>query len=661
MNPLIDNIWLVPLYPLVAALTIILGRWFKIMPIREIAMFLTVGATGLGLVHAVGALQWLLANPGKAIEMNVPWLTAGSLQFQLGTLLDPMSVMMLIVVTFISLFIQIYTHGYMSHDKGYCRFFAYLAMFNFAMLGLVLSTNLFQMYIFWELVGVCSFLLIGFWYHREPAAKACLKAFLMNRVGDFGLLVGILALLGTTFPWWQQALAKFPNLSLLSFQALPGAADFALTQLIAQHGSATGPVLFTVITLLIFMGPMAKSAQLPLHTWLPDAMEGPTPISALIHAATMVAAGIYLVARVFPLLELSPWASSIIAGIGALTALVAATIALTQTDIKKALAYSTVSQLGFMMAAAGLGAVPAALFHLFTHAFFKAMLFLGSGSVIHACEDEQDMRLMGGLLKKLPITGITYLIGCLSISGFLLSGFWSKDLILLGAVNNPVIFSVLAFTAGMTAFYMFRTFFMTFMGTYRGTTHVHHESPVMVMPLVVLAVPSVLVGFLLSGLVPGVPSFQTLFVPHIAHHLSPLQHEIEHTIIAGLNPLAWASLGIGALGAFAAFLFYGPKPVISADWFRRTFDPLYVLFSRKWYFDEFYQNFVVDKVYLPFARLSSLFDKGIVDGLVNLAGTSVLVGGGALRAVQNGSVQWYLAVLAVGIFSLTCWFVYAAL
>jgi NAD(P)H-quinone oxidoreductase subunit 5 len=662
MNALLENIWLVPLYPLVASLTIILGRWFRLMPVRELAMLLTVGATGAGLVHAVGALQWLLSNPQvKAIETNIPWLTAGPLQLKMGTLIDPMSVMMLLVVTFISLFIQIYTHGYMSHDKGYCRFYAYLAMFNFAMLGLVLSTNLFQMYIFWELVGVCSFLLIGFWYHREPAAKACLKAFLMNRVGDLGLLVGILALLGLSFPWWQVALAKFPDMSLLSFQMLPQAAEFTFNQVLAQHGDAFGPVVFTIITLLIFMGPMAKSAQLPLHTWLPDAMEGPTPISALIHAATMVAAGVYLTARVFPMLELSPWASGIIASIGAATALVAATIALTQVDIKKALAYSTVSQLGFMMAAIGVGAVPAALFHLFTHAFFKAMLFLGSGSVIHACEDEQDMRQMGGLLKKLPITGFTYFIGCLSISGFLLSGFWSKDLILLGALKNPPIFAILAFTAGMTAFYMFRTFFMTFMGKYRGTAHVHHESPVMVLPLVVLAVPSLAVGFLLSGLVPGVPSFQQLFVPHIVEHLTPLQHDIEHNVMFGLNPLAWASLGIGMLGAFAAMLFYGAKPVISADWFRRTFAPLYVLFNRKWYFDELYQNVIVNRLYMPFARLSSGFDKGVLDGVVGLAGYSVLVGGGALRAVQNGSVQWYLAILAVGIFSLTCWFIFSAL
>jgi NAD(P)H-quinone oxidoreductase subunit 5 len=653
MTDLIASIGLVPLYPLAASLIIILGRWLKVLP-RAFAMLLTVGATGAGLVHAVGALQWLLANPhAKPLETNYTWLAAGPLQFKLGTLVDPMSVMMLLVVTFISLFIQIYTHGYMNHDKGYSRFYAYLAMFNFAMLGLVLSTNLFQMYIFWELVGVCSFLLIGFWYHREPAAKACLKAFLMNRVGDFGLLVGILALLGTTFPWWQTMLTAHPNLALLSFQALPGAAEVAFTQL--------GPVLFTAVTLLIFMGPMAKSAQVPLHTWLPDAMEGPTPISALIHAATMVAAGVYLVARIYPMLELSPWASNTIATIGALTAIMAATIALTQTDIKKALAYSTVSQLGFMMAAMGVGAVPAALFHLFTHAFFKAMMFLGSGSVIHACEDEQDMRQMGGLLKKLPITGFTYLIGCLSISGFLFSGFWSKDLILVGAVNHPIVFATLAFTAGMTAFYMFRTFFMTFMGTYRGKAHVHHEDMVMVLPLVVLAVPSIGVGYLLSGNVPGVPSFHHLFVPHIHETLSPLQHQIEHTMFMGLNVMGWISLGIGAAGAFMAFLFYSAKPLFNPDTFRRMFPALYILFTRKWFFDELYQNVVVNRLYMPFARLSSRFDKGLIDGMVSATGQAVLVGGSALKAVQNGSIQWYVAILAVSVFSLTCWFVYSAL
>jgi NAD(P)H-quinone oxidoreductase subunit 5 len=653
MSGLIEHIWLVPVYPLVVALLIILGRWLKLMP-RVGAMILTVLATTTGLVHAVGALQWLLANPhGAAIEQNVNWLAAGPLQLKIGTLLDPLSVMMLLVVTFISLFIQIYTHGYMSHDKGYCRFYAFLALFNFAMLGLVLSTNLFQMYMFWELVGVCSFLLIGFWFHKDSAAKACLKAFLMNRVGDFGLLVGILSLLLASFSWWQPYLAANTGSALLSFQALPGAVQHAFGQL--------GPVWFTVVTLLVFMGPMAKSAQLPLHTWLPDAMEGPTPISALIHAATMVAAGVYLVARVFPMLEFSPWASGIIAGIGCLTALVAATIALTQTDIKKALAYSTMSQLGFMMAAIGVGAVPAALFHLFTHAFFKAMLFLGSGSVIHACEDEQDMRQMGGLLKKLPITGWTYLIGCLSISGFLLSGFWSKDLILVGALNAPVVFAVLAFTAGMTAFYMFRTFFMTFMGTYRGTAHVHHESPVMVMPLVVLAVPSLAVGFLLSGLVPGVPSFQHLFLPGFHHELSPLQHQVEHTVFAGLNPIGWLSLALGGLGAVMAYLFYGARAMFSADRIRRAFPALYALFNGKWFFDELYQQGVLNRLYMPFAKLSSRFDNGIIDGVVTLGGQAVLVSGSALRAVQNGSVQWYLAIVAVGAFSLACWFVYSAL
>jgi proton-translocating NADH-quinone oxidoreductase chain L len=521
------------------------------------------------------------------------------------------------------------------------------------MLGLVLSTNLFQMYIFWELVGVCSFLLIGFWYHREPAAKACLKAFLMNRVGDFGLLAGILMFLGVTFPWWQGFLAQHGSMALLSFQALPAAADVALTQL--------GPVGFTIMALLVFMGPMAKSAQVPLHTWLPDAMEGPTPISALIHAATMVAAGVYLVARVYPLLEYSPWAANVIAIIGTLTAFIAATIALTQVDIKKALAYSTVSQLGFMMAAMGMGAVPAALFHLFTHAFFKAMLFLGSGSVIHACEDEQDMRQMGGLLKKLPVTGWTYLIGCLSISGFLFSGFWSKDMILVGALDHPVIFGVLSFTAGLTAFYMFRTFFMTFMGTYRGKAHVHHESPVMVLPLAVLAIPSIAVGFLLSGNVPGVPSFHHLFVSGFEHHLSPFQHEVEASVTLGLNPVGWMSLAIGAFGALSAFMFYGAKPFLSADWFRRTFAPLYTLFTNLWFFDAFYQGFVLKRVYMPFARLSSAFDKGIIDGVVSTTGNAVIVGSAALKAAQNGSVQWYVAVVAVGLFSLCCWFVFSAL
>lgn len=633
MQWLIEHIWLVPLYPLIASLLIILGRAFHLIPKKETSMLLTVGATTLGLVHAVAALVWLFQQGPEhvvPIEQNFAWLQAGPLTLSVGYLLDAMSVMMLFVVTFISLFIQIYTHGYMEHDAGYSKFYAYLALFNFSMLGLVLSTNLFQIYIFWELVGVCSYLLIGFWFTRPAAGKAAVKAFLMNRVGDFGLLIGLLGFLFYTFGWWQQYIAAHPEQALLSFRGFAEAAPQAL--------AAAGPVAFATIAILIFMGPMAKSAQVPLHTWLPDAMEGPTPISALIHAATMVAAGIYLVGRVYPVFTQSEVAMTVVATIGTITAVIAATIALTQVDIKKALAYSTVSQLGFMMAAMGIGAFTAGLFHLFTHAFFKAMLFLCSGSVIHALHDEQDMRKMGGLMKYLPVTGWTYLIGTLSISGFLLSGFWSKDEILLSAQSAaPVVYYVLSFTAGLTAFYMFRTFFMTFMGEYRGHHKPHHESKVMTFPLVVLAIPSIAIGYLLSGHVAGMPAFGEYI------HFGPVVEEHAATVM-GLNPVAWGSLAVGIVGALVAYLFYGPKPVLSADKIRKTFPTYYDLFANKWYFDDLYQAFV-EKVYLVFAQGSANFDRTAIDGVVNGTGRSVASAGAVLRELQTGKVQFYIAVL----------------
>jgi proton-translocating NADH-quinone oxidoreductase chain L len=656
MSWLVENVWLVPVYPLLAFTFIVLTRWWAYLQPKsafanpKFSPVATIGATAIGLCHALALVAWLFAQPAEsvhAIEVNFPWLVAGNLTFSMGYLVDAMSVMMTFVVTGISLFIQIYSHGYMSHDKGYCKFFAYLALFNFSMLGLVLSTNLFQMYIFWELVGVSSYLLIGFWFHKPSAAAANLKAFLMNRVGDFGLLIGVLSFLFFSFDWWTNYLSNHHNLAFLDFSVIGLAAPTVINN--------AGPVAFVVICFLIFMGPMAKSAQVPLHTWLPDAMEGPTPISALIHAATMVAAGIYLVGRMFPAFSLMPQFMAIIAGIGVITALMAATIALTQNDIKKALAYSTVSQLGFMMTAMGVGAFAAALFHLFTHAFFKAMLFLGSGSVIHACEDEQDMHKMGGLWSKLPITAWTYLIGTISISGlFWTSGYWSKDEILAGAFgSDQLLYWVLSFTAGLTSFYMFRTFFLTFTGQYRGQAHVHHETPSMVLPLVVLAVPSLFIGYLMSGMPSPLPAFGAYIHPpllytvtaHGAHH----GHEI-----GWFTPVGVRSMIIGLTGALLAAVFYWEKsPVrLSAHWFVTQFPSYNVLFSKKYYFDELYQAFV-DKVYLVFARGSSLFDKTALDGLVTGVATTVMGGGTVAKELQSGKVQLYLTVLFFGVAVLT--------
>ncbi|MBX2859716.1 MAG: NADH-quinone oxidoreductase subunit L [Vampirovibrio sp.] len=649
---LIDNIWMVPVYPLIATVLIILGRGLNLYKIKELSMSLTVLSTFCGLIHALFALQWMFGQGEHVvpIEQNYVWLSAGAIQLSMGYLLDSMSVMMLFVVTFVSLLIQIYTHGYMKHDAGYSKFYAYLALFNFSMLGLVLSTNLFQIYVFWELVGVSSYLLIGFWFTRPSAAKAAVKAFMMNRVGDFGFLVGILTLVYFTVidggNWWQQHLAANPDQAFLSFRALGDAAPYIMENV--------GPLIFAIMALLIFMGPMAKSAQLPLHTWLPDAMEGPTPISALIHAATMVAAGVYLVGRTYPIFMESSSAMVIVAVLGTATALVAATIAVTQVDIKKALAYSTMSQLGYMVAAMGVGAFSAGLFHLFTHAFFKAMLFLCSGSVIHACEDEQDMRKMGGLMKKLPVTGWTYLAGTVAISGLAYtSGFWSKDEILVGAHDySQIIYYVLLFTAGLTSFYMFRTYFMTFLGKYRGEAHVHHEDPVMVTPLAILAIPSLFIGALLSGIVfPGWPAFSQ----YIAYHVPGVEHAAHHFDAFSGIPLT--STIVALIGLFAAFFMYGPMRVIDPDMFRRLLAPLYNLSINKWYFDDIYDNFV-ENYCMVSAKVSSWFDRTVIDGLVNGTALMVMSGGSGMRQLQSGKVQVYLGALFFSVFILSLAFIY---
>lgn len=615
MSEVVQNwVWLIPIYPLAAFVLVVLGRWSNILPSKSSSL-IVIASTLLSLVHTVLFLQnWGPAY--KAVEMSWTWLQAGTLQLPMGYMVDATGMMMLLVVTIVSLLIHIYTHGYMSHDPGYARFYAYLALFNFSMLSLVLSSNLFQMYVFWELVGVSSYLLIGFWFTRPSAAAAATKAFLMNRVGDFGLLIGILTLLFFTWNAWSGP--------ILSFSGLEGAAQVALEN--------AGPVAFAIICLLIFMGPVAKSAQIPLHTWLPDAMEGPTPISALIHAATMVAAGVFLIARMYPLFTLSPEAMMVIAWTGAITAFVAATIALTQVDIKKALAYSTMSQLGYMVMAMGIGAYTAGLFHLMTHAFFKAMLFLCSGSVIHGCHDEQDMRKMGGLWKFMPITTLTYLIGTIAITGVLpFSGFWSKDEIIASATGYPLLFSVAVLTAGLTAFYMFRTYFMTFQGQYRGHAHPHESPKVMTFPLLVLAIPSILIGVMLSGLIQGFLAFGQLIYFEHPHHVAP-----NLTVMA-------TSVAVAFGGLLVAWVMYGGLKLIDPKRISTMFQPIYQLSWNKWYFDHAY-GFFAQNIYVPFAALSAWFDRTIIDGIVGLTASTVSASGAAMRAIQNGRVQSYLVL-----------------
>jgi NAD(P)H-quinone oxidoreductase subunit 5 len=524
----------------------------------------------------------------------------------------------------------------------------------------VVSPNLLEIYVFWELVGMSSYLLVGFWYDRDGAAHAAQKAFVVNRVGDFGLLLGILGLFWATGSFGFQGIADGLS-AAVSSGVVPGWAALALC-------------------LLVFMGPMAKSAQFPLHVWLPDAMEGPTPISALIHAATMVAAGVFLVARLEPLYSQFPSVGVFIAVIGALTCFLGASIALTQMDLKKGLAYSTVSQLGYMMLAMGCGAPVAGMFHLVTHAFFKAMLFLGSGSVIHAMEDvvghepvlAQDMRLMGGLRKKMPITAITFLIGCVAISGIPpLAGFWSKDEILGQAFQTfPVLWVVGFLTAGMTAFYMFRLYFLTFEGQFRGddealqarlmeaagksldAEHAHHggslhESPwSMTAPLMVLAVPSILIGLLGT---PWNSRFAALLNPEEAVEMA------EHFSWGEFLPLAGASVAISAAGITVAVLAYALQRIDLGQLVAARFPSVNAFLANKWYLDAINEKLFV-RGSRKIAREVLEVDAKVVDGVVNLTGLLTLGSGEGLKYFETGRAQFYALIVFGGVIALVVLF-----
>ncbi len=623
--------WLIAAVPLISAILII----FFFHSSKKLSAFLSIGSVAYGLIHSLLVLYFTYINPGKTIEVNFPWISAGAFKLFVGYLIDPLCAMMLVVVCSVSFFVQVYTHGYMKEDPSYSKFYAYLSLFTFSMLGLVLSTNLFQSYIFWELVGVCSYLLIGFWWYKKTAANACTKAFVVNRIGDAGLLIGLLMFYFSTQKFWSDK-------TTLAFSELKNAIDYSVHSGILP---VVGVISITTIAIFVLMGPMAKSAQFPLHIWLPDAMEGPTPISALIHAATMVAAGVYLIARTYPLYVSSPVAMGTVAWIGGITALFAATIALSQFDIKRALAYSTCSQLGYMVMALGLGAYSAGLFHLMTHAFFKAMLFLCSGSVIVACHHEQDMREMGGLKKHMPITSLTCLIGVLAISGFpLMSGFWSKDMILASAwEHNKPLFILGSFTALLTAFYMFRLYFMTFSGKYRGHAHPHETTPSITIPLVCLAVPSVFIGLIGSPLIPGGDKFSSFIhfgETHLHHEwgMNVFIHELMS--VQGLVPL-----GAFVIGTFMAWLVYR-KGFALNTYIQKNLSFVYNLSFNKWYIDEIYSG-ILNKVILPAYRvLWNVIDKVIVDGVfVNGSARVVSIVGGGLRLIETGRGQLYALVI----------------
>lgn len=674
MELIYQYVWLIPVLPLAGAVLIGLGLVTfnqTTNRLRRGSAIFIVSLVGAAMVLSLAILWSQIQGHAPYMQMT-EWVVAGNFHLTVGYTIDHLAAMMLGIVTTVAFLVMIYTDGYMAHDPSYVRFYVYLSLFSSSMLGLVISPNLVQIYIFWELVGMCSYLLIGFWYERQAAAAASQKAFVTNRVGDFGLLLGILALYWTTDSFEFDVIGD-------RLQAL------------IQSGSLSVG-LASLFAILVFLGPVAKSAQFPLHVWLPDAMEGPTPISALIHAATMVAAGVFLIARMFPVFEGLPTAMNVIAWTGAFTAFLGATIAITQNDIKKGLAYSTMSQLGYMVMAMGVGAYSAGLFHLMTHAYFKAMLFLGSGSVIHGMESvvghdpalAQDMRLMGGLRKYLPITATTFLIGTLAIAGIPpFAGFWSKDEILGAAfAANPLLWGVGWLTAGITAFYMFRMYISTFEGEFRGNNktirqqlqaerlqslgitpgatsspelsvsdsqeeahnnHHHkfpHESPLaMVLPLVILAIPSQLIGLV------GTPfaNYFEAFIDSSGKVMPELLARREASDWHQFLLMAGTSVTISLLGIILALLMY-LKPKIEPSAIAARIRPLYLLSLHKWYIDDFY-NAVFVRGSRRLAHQVREVDNKVVDGFVNLTGLVTLVFGAGLKYLESGRAQLYALLI----------------
>ena len=643
----VDYAGLIVAAPFLAGFLIIMG----LRASKTLSMSVSIGAVLYGLIHSIAVFQ---AFATKAVghpfhQQNIDWFVSSSFTLSVGVLVDNLASVMLIVVTAVSLLVQIYTHGYMREDTGYSRFYAYLSLFTGSMLGLVISTNLFQMFMFWELVGVCSYFLIGFWWYKESAARACMKAFVVNRIGDFGFLMGILMLFLCTKDYWAGGVVLgFVGENLTDIGSVIHRAS--------EGGSLSAGMLLT-IGLVMFMGPMAKSAQFPLHVWLPDAMEGPTPISALIHAATMVAAGVYLVARAYPIwltVDGQPGtALHYICYIGAITAFMAATIAMSQYDIKRVLAWSTCSQLGYMFVGLGAGAFTGGFFHLFNHAFFKAMLFLCSGAVIHGLHGEQDIRQMGGLRTKMPLTHFCFLVGTLAISGFpLFSGFFSKDEIISSAYAfDPFIGGLMLLTAGMTAFYMFRLYFLTFSGDYRGTAHPHESPAAMTWPLLALSIPSMLSGYLgfnfenltkaLSG-AGGEHGLPTHFAAFIFGPGGP-HYEGVNVIMMGTSIL------IAVVGFVLAYLMYLTRTVHVNKSFVEAQDGLkamlYNISFNKWYIDDIYFG-IVDRVLLPlYKNVWNFVDMFVVEGVVNGAGLLTMSFGEVFKYMQNGRGQYYALVI----------------
>jgi len=647
---MLDHVWLVPLFPAIGfILNGLLGRRLG----KKAVSWIGPSAIGLAFFTSILIFFELLKRPPseRLFEKIIfDWVVSGSFHTVIGYQIDPLSILMALVVTGVSFFIHIYSVGYMHEDPGYIRYFAYLNLFVFMMLNLVLANNFLLMFVGWEGVGLCSYLLIGFWFEKDSASNAGKKAFVVNRVGDFGFLLGMFLLftsLGQHGIWTLDFTEVFANANKLDTATV------------------------TAITILLFIGACGKSAQIPLYVWLPDAMEGPTPVSSLIHAATMVTAGVYMVARCNVLYSMAPLSMAIVATIGVATAIFTASIGFCQNDIKKVLAYSTISQLGYMFLGVGVGAYSAGIFHLMTHAFFKGLLFLGAGSVMHALSGELDMRKMGALRKKIPVTFWTFFIATLAIAGIPgLSGFFSKDEILWQAFSSShghfLLWLVAAVAAGMTAFYMFRALFLTFFGESRVDPHVAHhihESPrIMTIPLIILAVLSVIGGYV------GVPHVLG-GANHIHEFLAPVVGGSEaakgHAAIS-LIAQAWASGGessgysaalellmmvisviIALIGIGMAYLFYIKNPALPKLMAER-WKGLYTLVANKYYVDEIYQVLFVNSIKKLGVGLWRGFDDLVIDGTVN--GIAILIGwiSGVMRRVQTGLVQNYAFSMIVG-------------
>jgi len=623
---------LIPLLPLCSfIINILFGRNF----IKDKAHWIAVPAVFASFVLAVSA--FMDVQSGNVININIyNWIVSGNFNVTIGFLIDQLTAVMLIVVTSISTLIFIYSVGYMHGDGGYYRFFSYLSLFVFSMLMLVMANNFLLLYFGWEAVGLCSYFLIGFWFHKKSAADAGKKAFIVNRFGDFGFGLGVI-LVYLTF-------------GSLDYMQVFSNTDIVLGQTINILGSDVD--LITLICLLLFCGAVGKSAQIPLHVWLPDAMEGPTPVSALIHAATMVTAGVFMVARCNPLFSLSHTAMNTVAVVGGVTAIFAATIALVQNDIKRVIAYSTVSQLGYMFLALGVGAYSAGIFHLYTHAYFKALLFLGSGSVIHALHDEQNMQKMGGLKKYMPVTYWVFILATLSITGIPgFAGFFSKDEILyrayLGGDLGKFLWLLAATAALLTAFYSWRLIFLTFHGKFRGTRdqehHLHESPPVITVPLMFLAVGAVAAGWV------GIPSLLMEHGDRIGEFLAPvLGHphgegsHAEEMMVMGMSVL------VAVAGWFIAYQMYVKNTELPQK-IGAKFQAIYQLLYNKYWIDELYSKIFIqptlklsDKVILGF------FDAKIIEGIVN--GVPNLIGGfsGKFRKIQTGLLSNYGLVMAIG-------------